>query len=234
MQLKPNISAFFPAYNEEANVAKLTSILLNVLRDVAFDYEVIIVNDGSSDRTGEIARELCQKDAHVRVVEHKSNQGYGAAVRSGLEATRLDWVFFTDGDGQFDVKEIAKFLPYLNDYKVIIGYRIKRQDNFIRGLNTRGWMGLTKFLFPQLRDIRDYSCAFKFFKKEILNNITFKTTGAMISMELLLNIINRGYQIKQIGVQHYPRQAGKQTGANIKVISRAFKELFRFYLKGRS
>ncbi len=228
---KINISAFFPAYNEEDNIVKMTSSLVNVLNEIADNYEVIIVNDGSKDKTGEVARELCKKNSTVRLVEHKENQGYGAAVKSGLRAARYEWIFFTDGDGQFDVKEIKKFLPYTKDYKIVIGYRLKRQDNFMRLLNAWAWGRLVGFLFPELKKIKDIDCAFKLIRKELIDEIEFRTAGAMISTELLLRIIRNGYQVKQIGVGHYPRKAGKQSGANFRVVARAFKELFRFYIE---
>jgi len=226
---KINISAFFPAYNEEDNVVKMTNSFINVLNEIADNYEIIIVNDGSKDKTGEVARRLCKKNSVVKLVEHKKNQGYGAAVKSGLRAAKYEWIFFTDGDNQFDVKEIKKFVPYIKDYKIIIGYRVDRQDGFMRYLNARAWGKLVGFLFPELKEIKDIDCAFKLIKKELIDEINLETTGAMISAEILLKIIRNGHQVKQINVHHYPRQAGEQSGANLKVIARAFKELFRFY-----
>ena len=139
--------------------------------------------------------------------------------------------FFTDGDNQFDVEEIKSFLPHINDHKIIVGYRIKRQDNFFRRLNTWAWKKLMGFLFPELKGIKDIDCAFKLLKKELIDKIELTTSGAMISAELLLKIIKNGNQVKQVGVHHYPRTVGEQSGASIKVIYRAFKELIRFYRK---
>jgi len=224
-----NISVFFPAYNEQDNVVKMTNSFVDVLNEIADNYEIIIVNDGSKDKTGEIAGELCKKNSAVKLVEHKKNQGYGAAVKSGLRAAKHEWIFFTDGDNQFDVKEIKKFLPYIKNYKTIIGYRVERQDSFLRYLNAWAWGKLVGILFPELKDIKDVDCAFKLIKKELVDKIELKTTGAMISAELLLKIIKNGEQIKQIDVNHYPRKAGEQSGANFRVIGRAFKELFKFY-----
>jgi len=228
-----NISAFFPAHNEEKNIRQLTDILISVLDEVANNYEIIIVNDGSADGTGEVARELCGKYPFVKLVEHKKNLGYGAAIRSGLKAARYEWIFFTDGDNQFDVEEIKSFLPYINDYKIVIGYRLKRQDNFFRRLNAWAWKKLMGFLFPELKGIKDIDCAFKLLKKELIVKIELTTSGAMISAELLLKIIKNGNRVKQIGVHHCPRKIGEQSGASIKVICRAFKELFMFYRKFR-
>ena len=235
MQLfkKINISAFFPAHNEEKNIRQLTDILIDVLDEVANNYEIIIVNDGSTDRTGKVARELCGKYPFIKLVEHKKNLGYGAAIKSGLRAAKYEWIFFTDGDNQFDVEEIKNFLPHINDYKIVIGYRLKRQDIFFRRLNAWAWKKLMGFLFPELKGIKDIDCAFKLLKKELIVKIELTTSGAMISAELLLKIIKNGNRVKQIGVHHCPRKIGEQSGASIKVICRAFKELFMFYRKFR-
>ncbi|HPD19300.1 MAG TPA: glycosyltransferase family 2 protein, partial [Candidatus Goldiibacteriota bacterium] len=131
---KMKISAFFPAHNEEANVEELTRKMLRVLSEICDDYEVIIVNDGSTDRTKEIAENLAREDRHIRVLSHETNKGYGAALRTGFYNSRFEWIFFTDGDGQFDVNEIKELVKYTDMADLITGYRIKRQDPFIRKL----------------------------------------------------------------------------------------------------
>lgn len=223
------ISAFFPAHNEEANVESLTRKLVKVLAENCGEFEVIIVNDGSKDRTREIAEKLAAEDKRVRVINHEVNRGYGGAVKSGLYAAKLEWVFFTDGDNQFDVAEIPVLMKMTDKYDFVTGYRMKRQDPPHRILNAFMWGTLVKMLLGFR--VRDVDCAFKLFKREIVERTQPEAEGALISTELLAKATKLGYKIGEIGVHHYPRTAGTQTGAKIKVIIRAFKELFKFYGK---
>ncbi len=222
------ISAFFPVYNEEANVEPLALALEKTLSELVPEYEVIIVNDGSRDRTREIADRLAREHPNIRAVHHEINRGYGGAVKTGFREARLDWVFFTDGDRQFDVAEIKTLLPYTDRYDMIVGYRMNRQDRLTRRLNAFAWGTLVRFLF-NLRGVRDIDCAFKLFKRDILEHFTFEAEGAMISTELFARAVKAGYRIQEVGVHHYPRTAGTQTGGNPRVILRAFRELFHLY-----
>ena len=151
-------------------------------------------------------------------------------MKTGFKSAKLDWIFFTDGDGQFDVREMARFLPYLHDHDLVVGYRIKRADPAIRKLNAFAWGSLVRTLF-QLKGVRDIDCAFKFVRRDVFKKFKLETTGAMISTELLVKSSKNGLRIKELGVNHYPRTAGVQTGAKIAVIARAFKELFSYFIK---
>ena len=223
------ISAFFPAYNEELNIVSLAEKTSKVLSEVCEDYEVIIVNDGSKDNTAGVSAELAKRDKHVRVINHEKNRGYGAAVKTGLNSGKFEWVFFTDGDGQFDVTEIKNLAALTDKYDFIVGYRIKRADPFHRKLNAFMWGTMVKLLF-KFR-VKDVDCAFKLMKKEIIEKAKVESEGALISTELLAKAIKMGYKIGEIGVHHYPRTAGTQTGAKIGVIVKAFAELFKLYGK---
>ena len=223
------ISAFFPAHNEEANIVDLAKKTSKVLSEICEDYEVIIVNDGSKDRTKEVSENLAREDSHIRVLSHEVNRGYGAALKTGFYNSRFEWIFFTDGDGQFDVNEIKELVKYTDKADLITGYRIKRQDPFIRKINAFAWGTLVKLLFGFR--VKDVDCAFKLIKKEIINKAQLESEGALISTELLAKATKMGYKIFEIGVHHYPRRAGTQTGAKIKVIVKAFIELFKFYGK---
>lgn len=229
MQRLPSISAFFPAYNEEANVPTMVERLRAVLPEVAEDYEIIVVNDGSQDRTGAIADELAAADPRVRVVHHPQNRGYGGALKSGFAASRKAYVFFTDGDGQFDVGEIPTLLPFVPQYDVVIGYRIDRAEGGLRRVNAGAWNWLVRRLFgiPS----RDVDCAFKLFDRRVFDVVRPEAEGAMISTEILARTVRAGFRIVEVGVHHYPRQHGKPTGANPLVIARAFYELFKLYRK---
>ncbi len=227
MDRLPSISAFFPAYNEEANVAAMVERLRAVLPEVSDDYEIIVVDDGSSDRTAEIADGLAAADPHVRVVHHAQNRGYGGALKSGFTASRKAYVFFTDGDGQFDVGEIALLLPALPQYDVVIGYRIDRAEGGLRRVNAGAWNWLVRRLFgiPS----RDVDCAFKLFDRRVFDVVHPEAEGAMISTEILARTVRAGFRITEVGVHHYPRRHGTPTGANPLVIARAFYELFKLY-----
>jgi glycosyltransferase involved in cell wall biosynthesis len=226
----PSISAFFPAYNEEANIGPLCQKTAAALKKVTGRYEVIAVNDGSRDRTAEVVKALHKKDPHIRLVNHDVNQGYGAAVKTGFASSRMDWIFFTDGDGQFDVAEIARLLPLTADHDLVVGYRIKRADPRIRLLNAWAWGTLVRNLF-RLKGVRDIDCAFKIIRRSVFEKFKLETTGAMISTELLVKAQKNGFRIVEVGVHHYARTAGQQTGAKLSVIARAFKELFGYFVK---
>ena len=222
---KPDISVTFPCYNEEANVAKMIESSLAVLGGLANRYEVIVSNDGSRDRTKEIADTYAARHPEVvRVLNQCPNRGYGHALKTGLAAARYEWVFFTDGDCQFDLAEMEKLTPFLPDHEIVTGYRRKRQDPLHRKLNAAGWNLLGRLLLG-IR-VRDVNCAFRFYRKSFLDAITIESDGAMINTEVYAKALRRGTRIKEVEVTHYPRMMGQQTGANPKVILKAFRELF--------
>jgi glycosyltransferase involved in cell wall biosynthesis len=186
---------------------------------------VIVVDDGSTDETGAIADDLAQGDRRIRVIHHERNLGYGAALQSGFRAARKDLVFYTDGDGQFDVGEMPALLALLADYDIVSCYRIRRQDNLMRKLNGWLWTRVIRLAFGL--KIRDVDCAFKLYKRAIFDEIKMESTGALIDTEILARAVRQGYRITQRGVRHYPRTAGQQTGASWRVILRAFRELWQ-------
>jgi glycosyltransferase involved in cell wall biosynthesis len=226
-----SLSAFFPAHNEEENVEQMCNALRIVLPNVAGDFEIIIVNDGSSDKTGKIADRLAAEDEKIRVVHHERNLGYGAAIRSGIKACKKEYLFFTDGDNQFDVSQLSLFVSLILNYDGVIGFRLNRQDNLARKANAWAWNRLVQWMFGL--KVRDIDCAFKLFHRKVFEQVQLESSGAMISTEMLVKIKKSRYRLHEIGVLHSPRLAGKQTGANLQVILRAFKELYRFYLKMR-
>lgn len=223
------ISAFFPAYNEELNLEPLVKRFVEVLQRLAGKWELIIVDDGSRDRTPEIAARLVREFPGVRHVRHAQNRGYGGAVKTGLKEAKLEWIFFTDGDGQFDVAELEKLIPATAEADIVAGYRLDRKDSFLRKLNAFGWGTLVRTLFGLHGKVRDIDCAFKLFRRRVVDESEFRAEGAMISTELLVRAKKLGYRFREIGVHHYPRTAGSATGANPRVILRAFQELFRLY-----
>jgi len=230
MQKLSELSVFFPAYNEESNLYEAVTSADKVCQEVALKYEIIIVNDGSKDKTAEVASQLASSNPHVKIITHYPNKGYGGALKSGIYAAQYQTIAFTDSDGQFDFQQIQRFIPYLDTYKMVVGYRVKRAEGMARYLNAKAWGFLVNILFSL--DIKDVDCAFKVFNKEIINTIPhLESDGALISTELLAKTRKNGFQIKQIAVSHYPRTGGNPTGANIKVIVKAFLELFKLWRK---
>ena len=222
-----SISVFFPCYNEQDNITGTVEKALGVLEALNADFEVIVVDDGSSDDTGRIADEIARQNSRVKVVHHKTNLGYGAALRSGFNAATKELVFYTDGDGQFDIAEMPPLLPLMKEYDIVTCYRINRQDTLIRKINGWCWTKLICLLFGM--KVRDIDCAFKLYKRQIFDNTELLSTGALIDTEILARAVYKGYTLTQKGVHHYPRTAGKQTGANLRVIVRAFIELFKLH-----
>ena len=220
-----SLTVFYPCYNEEANVERTTEAALKTCRRLTDDFEIIIVNDGSKDRTAEIADRLAAEHPEVRAVHNNPNLGYGGALQRGYREATKEWVFYTDGDGQFDFEEIDKLLPLLADYDAVSAYRLDRKDPLIRKVNAFCWSTLVNLVFGMR--IRDIDCAFKLFPRRLFDQIEMKSMGALIDAEVLARAIRLGYRIGQIGVHHYPRTEGEQTGANLRVILRAFKELLR-------
>lgn len=224
-----SLSVFFPCYNEEENVERVTRAAIKACDRLVDDYEVIIVNDGSKDRTGEIADRLAAEHPRVRAVHNRPNRGYGGALQRGFREAKKEWVFYTDGDGQFDFEELEKVLPLAAKDAIVSPFRMNRQDAWNRRLNAWCWGRLVNLLFNMR--VRDVDCAFKLYPRELFDRIEMHSTGALIDTEVLARARRIGYRIIQLGVHHYPRTAGQQTGANLRVILRAFRELL--ILRGR-
>ena len=225
-----SISAVLPAFNEEAIIDRTVRHVADVLRRLAADYEVIVSNDGSRDRTGAILAELAERepDLRLRVVAHDRNRGYGAALASGFDAARKDLIFLTDGDKQFDVAELADFLPEIDGQTdLVIGWRRNRADPFMRLVNAWGWKTLVNRLFGYTA--RDVDCAFKLFRRQVWQSLTVYARGATFSAEFLIKARRLGFRVKELPVSHYPRTAGSPTGARPDVIVRAFIELFHLW-----
>lgn len=221
------VSVFYPCYNEEANVERTTRAAIQACERLFIDYEIIIVNDGSKDRTAEIADRLAAEHPRVRAVHNNPNRGYGGALQRGFRESSKEFVFYTDGDGQFDFEEMEKLIPLMAKFDIVSGYRLNRRDPIQRKLNAFCWGTLVNLLFGL--GIRDVDCAFKIYPRRLFDEIEMHSTGALIDTEILARAQRCGYTIGQIGVHHYARTAGQQTGANFKVILRAFRELFRLY-----
>jgi len=228
-----SISVIFPAYNEELNIEKAINSARDAMGKFFETVEIIVVNDGSADRTGEILDHAAKESKDVRVIHHAQNSGYGAALRTGLYAAKNDLVFFSDSDLQFDLEEIRHLLEWIDHYEIVAGYRVRRADPFVRRFNAWGWRTVVRMVLGL--NVRDIDCAFKLFRREVFQVVKLASVGAMVNTELLTRAQQEGLRIKEVPVSHFPRQAGKQTGANLQVILKAFRELLvmRSHLKVR-
>lgn len=224
-----SVSIVFPAYNEEENIERTVIEALSVFKKYFNEVEILPVNDGSTDNTGNIIDQLHDRHPEVKPIHHVKNQGYGGAVKTGLTSGSHDYIFFSDSDGQFDLSEITLFLDHIKNHDIVVGYRSQRADPLHRKINAFCWGTLVRLLF----DIkaRDIDCAFKLFRRSVIDSATLEAEGAMISTELLAQAQMMGFSLKEVPVSHYPRAAGEQTGANPLVIFKAFIELFRLHGK---
>jgi len=222
-----SLTVFFPCHNEEGNIRQVYESAAKALENLSLDYELIFVDDGSTDQTPQIADAIAAADPRVRVVHHPTNLGYGAALQSGFRAATKTLVFYTDGDGQFDLNELPPLLPLMTQCDIVSCFRLNRQDNWIRNFNAWCWTRLVCFLFHL--KIKDINCAYKLYKRGIFDRFEMRSTGALINTEIFARAVRRGYAIVQVGVHHFPRARGRQTGANLRVIFRAFRELAQLY-----
>lgn len=225
MQKVPELSIFFPFWNEEKNIEEVIKKAIPVAKRVAQKWEILMVDDGSSDNTLALAEKLAKKNANLRVIHSAENRGYGAALRQGFKHAQYKLVVFNDGDNQFDFSEVEKFLEKIDNVDMVIGYRNQRIDHPFRHL----LMNLLKvwdFVFFHFY-FRDIDCGFKLFKKEALKKILpLKSEGAMVTTEILAKAKKHNLKIDQVKVTHLPRKYGDQSGGNIKVIIRAILESF--------
>lgn len=218
-----SLSLFFPAFNEAGNIKRTIERALPVLKEIAKEFEIIVVDDGSVDGTETVVKELMKKEQRIKLVRHQKNLGYGAALISGFKNAKYELIAYNDGDGQFDFSEIKKFLEKIKSCDLIIGFRKKRADPPLR-LILQFFLKIWALGFFGLK-FKDIDCGFKLIKKEALEKIwPLKSQGAMISTEILYKAKKVGLKVGEVPVSHYPRKVGKQTGGNLRIILKAVKE----------
>ncbi len=228
------ISVFFPAYNEEKNLKTTVSKSIEVLKSISRKWEVIIINDGSKDKTQQVAENIkSDYPDNISIITHSPNRGYGAALKSGLYNSKYQWIAFIDSDGQFDFAEINHLIKKQKETKadLVIGYYLGRKVPFYRKFGSQLWQ-LAVFTLFGLK-VRDIDCGFKLINKKVVDAIPRLESerGPFISSEFLIHSKKAGFKIVEIGVNHYPRTAGEATGAKLSVVLAGFKDLFTLWKK---
>jgi len=219
----PGVAILLPCFNEVGNITAAVAEARQAAMNAAHEHEIIVVDDGSTDGTGELARTLAEGDPHVRLVVHETNRGYGAALRTGIAAARMPWILLTDADLQFDLGQLVDITPLTTDYDLVIGRRTPRRDPFYRRVYGHTWNWLVRRMLEL--PVRDVDCAFKLARTDLLQSLPLRSTGAMISPELVARSLAQGARLVEADVAHRPRLAGEQSGANPRVILRALSEL---------
>jgi glycosyltransferase involved in cell wall biosynthesis len=221
------LSIFFPAYYDEKNIDKVVHKAVKVAEELELkDYEITIIEDGSPDKTAEVADELSGLYEKVKVIHHKKNMGYGATLYEGFTSARLDYVFYTDGDNQFDLEDLKKFVALIPFSDIVVGYRKKKQYSTYRKLTSFIYNLILRFTFDI--DFVDIDCAFKLFKRELFDRIKIQTKDAFIDAEIMIQAKILGYTSTEVGVKHLPRIDGISTAARPSIILRTMKEIINY------
>lgn len=221
------LSLVFPIFDEERNIEPLLSAAREIASRLTPDFEVILVDDGSRDRSAEIVDSWCREDPRFRLLRHARNTGYGAALHSGLREAKGELIFFSDADLQFDLSELAGLIEHAEEFDIIAGYRVQRSDPWPRRVLASTWGAIIRSLFGL--KVRDIDCAFKLFRREVIDAIEIESIGAFVNTEILVRASAAGYRIHQVPVSHRRRRHGSQSGGNPKVILRALLELATLY-----
>ena len=229
---KYSISIVVPCYNEGENVERVTETIVTEVGKIADDFEVVLVNDGSADNTGEMADKLAAKYDTVRVLHHEENRGYGGSIKSGYYAAKKELVCLFPGDGQFDISELKRLIPLMERVDIAATYRINRRDPFHRKVNQFLYNTAIAILFGVR--LRDIDCGFKLMKRKIFEIVKLDSTGALIDAEFYFKAGRKGFKYEQVGVTHLPRTAGDSTGAKLYVIFHAAYEIVRYWLEIRN
>jgi glycosyltransferase involved in cell wall biosynthesis len=230
-RLPGSLSLVLPAYNEEANIEAVVRDAMATLPLFTDDYEIIVVDDGSRDRTGGIVANLAAGDSHVRLLRHARNRGYGAALSTGFRATTGDFVMFMDADRQFDIRDLRLLAPFAAEYDIVAGFRMERSDPLHRRVFAELFNVSVRILFGV--HLRDIDCAFKLFRGDLLRGMQLTAPGALINTEIQAKARRQGARLEQVGVHHYPRVAGEATGGSPRVILRAIGETLALWRRLR-
>ena len=226
-----DVSVIFPAFNEEGNIRCTVETVIRALPKVAMKWEIIVVDGGNSDATALVCDELKAQFPEVEIIRHGQNRGYSAALKSGIMSTKYDLIFFSDSDGQFDFRDLEQLIFWSEDYDIVAGYRAKRQEPLYRRINALGWNVLVRLVLGI--KLRNIDCAFKVFRRSVFDHVQIRCVGAMVNTEILAQATQLGMRIRKVKVSYFPRRQGKQSGTNVHVVIKAFRELCRSWRKLR-
>ena len=225
-----SLSAFFPAYNDAESLRTLIPRALDTLNRLGGEFEIIVVDDGSTDHTAEVLDTLQREIPCLRVVRHPRNLGYGAALQSGFRAAGKELVFYTDGDGQYDVQELSALVGGLSaDREVVNGYKIRRADSFARTLAGKAYQSLVKILF-RLR-IKDVDCDFRLLRRQVVEAVPLSCRSGAICVELMAQVERAGFRVAEVPVHHYARRAGKSQFFHWGPVARTLRDLLRLWIR---
>ena len=228
-QIPGKLSLVLPAHNEQDNIEIVVNQSLETLPEYAPDFEILVVNDGSRDATGQIIDRLHEQDARVVPIHHHANRGYGGALKSGFDASTGDFVMFMDADRQFDIRDIMLLAPFVDLFDIVAGFRMERSDPIHRRVNAEIFNLAVRILFGV--HMRDLDCAFKIFRGDQIRSLSLTTSGALINAEIQSKLRRQGATLVQVGVPHHPRVAGQATGGDVKVIVRAMRETISLWVR---
>jgi glycosyltransferase involved in cell wall biosynthesis len=221
------LSVFFPAYHDEKNIDKVVQSAVTVLDDMRLkDYEITIIEDGSPDGTGDVADSLARQFGKVKVIHHATNIGYGATLAEGFNSAKLDYVFYTDGDNQFDLNELRKFVAMIPFSDIVVGYRKRKQYSTYRKVTSLLYNYVLRWLFEI--DYVDIDCAFKLFRRDLFDKITITAKDAFVDAEIMIKAYLLGYTSTEIGVRHLPRIDGLSTAARPSIVVKTILDIYRF------
>jgi glycosyltransferase involved in cell wall biosynthesis len=227
---KPSIAIFFPVYCDEGTVETVAMKSINVLSDIASRYTVIIVDDGSPDKSGEIADKLAEKYSEIVSVHHKTNLGYGAALQTGFKySLNYDWICFTDGDNQYDVNELYHISKLLHHYDLLVTFRYSKIYGTLRSFISFIYNFIIRVLFKS--HLRDHNCGLKMIRSAVVQDMEIISSSAFIGAEIIINTMVRGYPIGEVGIKTYPRTFGESSVMSMRHITNSIKDMFRVYCK---
>ena len=227
---KPSIAVFFPVYGDEGTVEKVALKSLKILSEIASDYKVIIVDDGSPDRSGEIADKLAEEHPEIISVHHDKNLGYGAALQTGFKySLDYEWICFTDGDDQYDVNELYHLSKLFHHYDLIVTFRYSKIYGTLRTFVSFVYNLLIRVLFKS--HLRDHNCGLKIIRSSVVKDMDIISNSAFIGAEIIINAMVRGYPIGEAGIKTYPRTFGESSVMSFRHISTSIRDLFRVYCK---
>lgn len=225
-----SITAFFPCYNDGGTIASMVVLMDQTLKDITDDYEILVIDDGSSDHSREILQELQCRYDRLRIILHENNQGYGGVLKTGFASATKEWIFYTDGDFQYDVTELQRLLGAAHDgIDVVNGYKVSRSDPLHRRVIGRVYHWTVKVMFRLT--IRDVDCDFRLIRKKVFRDITLEYNSGVICVELIKKLQDAGYQFAEVPVSHYFRAYGKSQFFNFKRVLRVGIDILKLWWK---